>query len=212
MKIFFILYVLIDIKWVFDLKACFQLTFQRTDTYSTNYHEICKSLYCIIPEQKLCHSIMALDGTPCGTKMVGGVHYHVMNVVINNMLQFFWRILYRIIINISTNTQCTREYIHCIMVQVCKGGECVHSDHGLDLPGKTDNISRSGGQNTMYSQYKKQSHVFYWTIQLLLLSLIIRKCNSTCDRFLLLQNLLSLYPCLCDILLSITCIPSPALL
>nr|XP_034329106.1 uncharacterized protein LOC105326325 [Crassostrea gigas] len=58
----------------------------RTDTYSTNYHEICKSLYCIIPEQKLCHSIMALDGTPCGTKMV------------------------------------------------CQGGECVHSDHGLDLP------------------------------------------------------------------------------
>lgn len=119
---------------------------------------------------------------------------------------------YRIIINISTNTQCTREYIHCIMVQVCQGGECVHSNHGLDLPGKTDNISRSGGQNTMYSQYKKQSHVFYWTLQLLLLSLIIRKCNSTCDRFLLLQNLLSLYPCLCDILLSITCIPSPALL
>nr|XP_022290000.1 A disintegrin and metalloproteinase with thrombospondin motifs gon-1-like [Crassostrea virginica] len=41
-----------------------------TSTYSTNYHEICKKLYCILPEQKLCHSIMALDGTPCGTKMI----------------------------------------------------------------------------------------------------------------------------------------------
>lgn len=56
-----------------DAKFC-----GRTDTYSTNYHEICKSLYCIIPEQKLCHSIMALDGTPCGTKMVcqGGECVH----------------------------------------------------------------------------------------------------------------------------------------
>lgn len=118
---------------------------------------------------------------------------------------------YRIIINISTNTQCTREYIHCIMVQVCQGGECVHSDHGLDLPGKTDNIPDQAGKIQCTHNIKNKVMYFiehysylyfhsYW------------KCNSTCDRFLLLQNLLSLYPCLCDILLSITCIRSPALL
>lgn len=28
---------------------------------------------------------MVLDGMLCGMKMVGGVYYYVMNVVINNM-------------------------------------------------------------------------------------------------------------------------------
>ncbi|XP_056006781.1 uncharacterized protein LOC125658659 [Ostrea edulis] len=42
----------------------------RVDTYSTNYNDICHKLYCILPEQKLCHSMFALDGTPCGRKKI----------------------------------------------------------------------------------------------------------------------------------------------
>ncbi|XP_062621153.1 uncharacterized protein LOC134282777 isoform X1 [Saccostrea cucullata] len=48
-----------------DAKFC-----GNTDTYADSYHAICEKLYCILPEQKLCHAIFALDGTPCGRKMI----------------------------------------------------------------------------------------------------------------------------------------------
>ncbi|XP_061189940.1 uncharacterized protein LOC133197755 [Saccostrea echinata] len=48
-----------------DAKFC-----ARTDTYENSYHDICQKLYCILPEQKLCNPIFALDGTPCGRKMI----------------------------------------------------------------------------------------------------------------------------------------------
>lgn len=75
------------------------------------------------------------------------------------------------------------------MVQVCQGGECIHSDHGLDLPGKTDNNSRSGGQNTMYSQYKKTKSCILLNIKATFTFTRSENANSTCDRFLTFAKL-----------------------
>lgn len=78
-------------------------------------------------------------------------------------------------------------YLHCFTVQVCQGGECVHSDHGLDLPGKTDNIPDQAGKIQCTHKIKTKSCILL-NITGTLIFTRSENATSTCDRFLICKT------------------------